>query len=252
MRSLPPTRAAIIDGQVLAYTLSGKGQPSIVLINGAGGPLLGWFKLYPEIERLGTVMAYDRPGVGDSPRAARPQTGRRVVEQLRALLKAADLQPPYVLVGHSFGGLFANLFARLHSEEVAGVVFLEATAPDDVGSMKQYETPIQRTLSKFISALSKPDPNGEVEHEKETVEEIRAAPPFPPVPVITLSGAKTPPRWMMSSQALAQRAQNQNALAELSPRGERMLARASGHFPQMSEPKLVLGAIRKVVQHVGA
>jgi len=252
MRSLPPTRLATINGQRLAYALSGKGQPSIVLINGSGGPLLGWYKLYPGIEELGTVIAYDRPGVGSSPRAALPQTGRRVVEQLRALLNTTNLQPPYVLVGHSFGGLFANLFARMHSDEIAGVVFVEATAPDDIGSMKRHTTKVQRALASFLSALSNPDPNGEIEHEKETVEDIRVAPPFPPVPVITLSGARTPPRWMMSPQALAQRAQNQAALAQTSPRGEQMLARHSGHFPQMSEPALVLAAIHKIVEHVRA
>jgi pimeloyl-ACP methyl ester carboxylesterase len=252
MKSQPPVRTITLDGQELAYALAGQGPTSIVLINGAGGPLLGWYKLYPDIERLGRVFAYDRPGSGNSPRAPAPQTGRRVVSQLRSLLDAVGLPPPFILVAHSFGGLFANLFARLHPDEVAGVVFVEATSPDDVGLMKRYETTAQRSLRRLLDAFLKPDPNGEVGHENESVEEIRSAPGFPPVPVIVLSGGKAPPSWLMSPEALAHRTQNQRALAQLSPGGEQILAQASGHFPQMSEPALVLAAIRMAVDRARA
>lgn len=250
MKHLPQVREAVIDGQKISYTVAGKGAPAIVLINGAGGPLEGWYKLYPDIEKLGTVVAYDRPGVGRSPRATKPQTGRAVVSDLRRLLQEAGVKPPYLLVAHSFGGLHANLFARLHADEVSGVVFVEATAPEDVGTMKEHQSGAQRVINGLLNAFAKPDPNGEVEHEKQTVDEIAAASPFPPVPVIVLSGGKTPPGWMSSLEGLAHRDRHQRALAELSPRGERMVASGSGHFPQMSEPEVVLEAIRKAVDAI--
>lgn len=248
MKHLPQKREAIVDGQKLAYTVSGEGSPTIVLINGAGGPLEGWYKLYPDIEKLGTVVAYDRPGVGGSPRAVKPQTARTAVEMLRKLLGLAGVKRPWVLVAHSFGGLHANLFARLHPDEVAGVVFVEATSPEDVGMMKSHQSSAQRVVNGLLNAFVKPDPNGEVEHEEETVEQIRTAPSFPDLPVVVLSGGKVPPGWMSSADALALRELHQHALAQLSPRGERMVAAGSGHFPQMSEPALVLDAIQKVLK----
>lgn len=248
MKHLPRVREAVLDGQKLSYTIAGQGAPVIVLINGAGGPLEGWYKLYPDIEKLGTVLAYDRPGAGRSPRASKPQTGMAVVADLRRLLQEAGVKPPCLLVAHSFGGLHANLFARLHADEVSGVVFVEATAPEDVGMMKEHQSVAQRVINGLLNAFAKPDPHGEVEHEEQTVEEIAAAPPFPPVPVVVLSGGKTPPGWMSPREGLAHRDRHQRALADLSPRGERMVASRSGHFPQMSEPQVVLEAIRKAVE----
>ncbi len=248
MKHLPKKREAVVDGQKLAYTIAGQGAPAIVLINGAGGPIEGWYKLYPEIETLSTVVAYDRPGIGGSPRANEPQTGKAVVHTLRLLLQQAGIQPPYVLVAHSFGGLHANLFARLHPDEVAGVVFLEATSPDDVGMMKEYQSAAQRVLNGALNIFSRPDSNDEVSNERRTVEQIKAAPPFPHVPVCVLSGGKKPPGWMSDPKALEMRNTHQEQLARSSSRGSRRVAQGSGHFPQMSEPAFVLDAIRKVLE----
>ena len=106
------SHATLIEGQMFRFARAGQGSPSIVLIGGAGGPLDGWFKLYPEIEALGTVFSYDRPGTGGSPKPTEAQYGETVVAQLRLLLQFAKVPPPFVLVAHSFGGLHANLFAR--------------------------------------------------------------------------------------------------------------------------------------------
>lgn len=247
IKNLPKKQVAVVDGQKLAYGIAGKGTPTIVLISGAGGPMIGWYKLHPHIEKLGTVVVYDRPGVGDSPRAAAPQTGKAAVETLRKLLRQIGVKPPYVLVGHSFGGLHANLFARLHPGEVAGVVFLEATAPEDIGMMKQHQSTLARAVNRLLNLFSSPDPDDEVSVERETVEQILTAPAFPDVPVSVLSGGATPPGWMSDPRALELRERHQDALARLSPRGERQVAAASGHFPQMSEPKRVLEVIAKIV-----
>ncbi|QRN94446.1 alpha/beta hydrolase [Archangium violaceum] len=246
MKNLPEKRATTINGQKLQYTLSGQGKPAIVLINGAGGPLDAWYKLFPEIERLGTVVSYDRPGVGGSARPVEAQTGEVVVRQLRDLLRELGVAGPFVLVGHSFGGLHANLFARLHPREVAGVVLLEATAPEDVGMMKHHQSGMQRAINGLLNVFSRPDPNDEISNEHRTVADIAAAPAFPDVPLRVVSGGKVPPGWMTSAEALSLRARNQEALVRLSPRGQRIVAERSGHFPQMSQPELVIEAIAQV------
>lgn len=247
MKNLPEKRRMTIDGQEIAYTMGGRGQPTVVLINGAGGPLEGWFRLYPAITSLCTVVSYDRPGAGASPRPSVPQTGEAAVHLLRAMLREIGAVAPYVLVGHSFGGLYANLFARLYPREVGAVIFLEATAPDDVLLTKRHQTGPQRWINGLLGVFSKPDPNGEITHEATTVEQLGAAPAFPDIPVKVLSGGKVPPGWMSSPQAQRLRSRHQEALAALSPRGERIIAPGSGHFPQMSEPQLVIDTIARVV-----
>jgi pimeloyl-ACP methyl ester carboxylesterase len=247
MKNLPEKRAITLDGQKLQYTLSGRGKPAIVLLNGAGGPLDAWYKLFPEVEQLGTVVSYDRPGVGGSARPVEAQTGEVVVRKLRRLLHELGVAGPFVLVGHSFGGLHANLFARLHPREVAGVVLLEATAPDDVGLMKLHPSRMQRAINGLLNFFSLPDPNDEISNEHRTVADIAAAPAFPDVPLRVVSGGKVPPGWMMSAEALRIRARNQEALAGLSPQGQHIVAERSGHFPQMSQPELVVEAIAQVI-----
>ncbi|MCE3274112.1 MAG: hypothetical protein K0S57_4509, partial [Ramlibacter sp.] len=128
---LPPIQALQTRRGRLSYMLSGRGTPAVVLFSGAGVSLQGWEPLYPGIERRGTVFGWNRFGMQGSDAPGDRQTGAGVVGALRELLSYAGVQPPYVLVAHSLGGLFANLYARLYPAEVAGVLFLEATHPDD-------------------------------------------------------------------------------------------------------------------------
>jgi len=235
---------------MLRFSVSGQGSPTIVMINGAGGPLEGWHKLYPEIEALGTVIAYDRPGVGASPRPKEPQLGTTVVMQLRALLREIGAKPPFLLVAHSFGGLHANLFARVYPDDTAGVLFLEATAPDDVMNLKQYRSAMQRAVAGLLDRVSPPDANDEIGNEDETVAEIAEAPEFPLIPVTVLSGGKRLPRWMVSRASAEERSRNQDGLARLSPLGERVIAQGSAHFPQMTEPQVVLDELKKLIGRI--
>lgn len=250
MKHLPKSRSIAVGGQVLRFSLSGQGSPTIVMINGAGGPLEGWHKLYPEIAALGAVVSYDRPGVGASPRPKEAQLGTTVVMQLRGLLREIGAGPPFLLVAHSFGGLHANLFARVYPEDTCGVLFLEATAPDDVINLKQYRSAMQRAVAGLLDRVSPPDPNDEISNEEETVAEIAEAPAFPPIPVTVLSGGKRLPSWMVSTASVEERARNQEGLAKLSPLGQRVIAPRSAHFPQMTEPQLVLDELRKLIARV--
>ncbi|GAB2874243.1 alpha/beta hydrolase [Pseudoduganella ginsengisoli] len=248
MKHLPARQHAVIDGQQLAYGVAGHGGPAIVLINGAGGPMEGWFRLFPDVAQLAQVFMYDRPGVGASGKPVAPQTAELGVRQLRALLNQAGVPGPYLLVAHSFGGLYANLFARLHPQDAAGVLFIEAAAPEDVGAMKAHAGPVTRMLNGLLNVFVKQDANGEVANETQSVGQIHAAPPFPVIPLTVLSGAKTPPGWAASPAALAARERSQQGLAALSPLGRRIKAQGSGHFPQMSEPKAVVDAIAALLE----
>lgn len=242
----------MVDGEKLAFRLTRGDGPTIVLINGAGGPTEGWHRLFPAISTLGTVFAYDRPGVGGSAGPTRPQTGRVVVETLRALLRGQGLLPPYILVAHSFGGLHANLFARLHPHEVAGVVMIEPASPDDVTTQKALQTGAQRFINGLLNRLSPPDPNGEVAQELETVRELKEAAPFPDIPLCVIAGGRAPQSWQSAPEAQASRQKNLQALSRLSPRGSLTVAEDSGHFPQMSQPDVVLDGIRRIVSQAAA
>jgi pimeloyl-ACP methyl ester carboxylesterase len=230
----------------LGYTVSGQGSPTILLFNGAGVGLEGWQPLYPAIENLGTVFAWNRFGLLGSDDPPPRQTGTVVIASLRELLGYAGLEPPYLLVGHSLGGLYANLFARLHPRETAGVLLLEATHPADHVVLKQHEPQLVRALANVLTLprrLFQRNVEAELAWVQDTVRELEAAGEFPPVPLRVVTGGLSPKGWLNSPGAVAARRMHQQELARLSPLGEQVIAHRSGHFPQMTEPELVLDVI---------
>jgi pimeloyl-ACP methyl ester carboxylesterase len=92
-----------------------------------------WERIEPPLARKTRTCSYDRSGVGDSDvRPSRPTVvpAEQVVDELHELLGKAEVEAPYVLVGHSLGGLNARLYAARHSEDLAGVVFVDPTSPN--------------------------------------------------------------------------------------------------------------------------
>jgi len=247
MIQLPPMQQARCLGETIEYGVSGEGAPTIVLVNGSGGPVIGWHKIFGPLSSHGRVFAYNRPGIGASSRPAVPQTGSHLVSSLRAVLQEAGCAGSYVLVGHSFGGLIVNLFARLYPHEVAAVVMLEATTVDDIAVLPRLETKLQRLVSRIGKRLFPPDPDSETVQATEIAREIRSAPAFPPVPLIVVAGTKPALAWATAPEALAARQAHQRKLAALSPSGRFIEAARSGHFPQFSEPELVVGAIKDAI-----
>jgi pimeloyl-ACP methyl ester carboxylesterase len=253
LRTLPPLQQVRCGDETLACSVSGGGAPTLVLLNGSGGTHEAWARLHAGLAGLGTVVAYDRPGVGRSPAPVRPQTGAAVVETLRRLLAQLEVPRPYVLVAHSFGGLHAQLFARLHPGEIGGVVLLDATAPEDVLLLPAHRGALARALdatSRALSFLRSGDPDHEVSRERETVAQLAAAPPFPPVPLHVVSGGKRPPAWLLPPVAFRLRQAHQEGLARLSPLARHTVAPGSGHFPHLTEPDVVLAAVADVVAQV--
>lgn len=114
-----------IDGRRLAYCMSGEGSPSVVLETGLGAESADWQAVQTALERSHRVFRYDRAGRGASDPVPEPRNATQIVDELRALLDAARIVPPYLLVGHSFGGLVTRLFAYRYPEAVCGLVLVE-------------------------------------------------------------------------------------------------------------------------------
>lgn len=109
----------------------GEGSPTVILESGLMSTVLTWQELQPELARSTRVVSYDRAGMGWSDVGPGPRNAHRIVEELHALLGAAQIPPPYVLVGHSFGGLTTPLFAARYPDEVCGVILIDPVAPGE-------------------------------------------------------------------------------------------------------------------------
>jgi pimeloyl-ACP methyl ester carboxylesterase len=125
-----PMPGTLIDvgGYSLHLNCTGSGSPTVVLEPGAGemSANMGW--ITPSVARHTRVCVYDRAGRGWSETADTPQDGARIATDLHTLLHRAGIPGPYVLAGHSFGGLYARIFAAHYPDEVAGLVLVDSTA----------------------------------------------------------------------------------------------------------------------------
>ncbi len=140
----------------LHVTDVGHGDPTVVIIHGAGDCSYSWMPIQKELSKFTRVITYDRAGMGSSDAGPEP-TPEHTIRELRNLLDKTEAPAPYVLVGHSLGGLIARLYALKYPHQVAGLVFLDSThefLKDDV-KFKQgfafvgFMLKVQRLLSPF-------------------------------------------------------------------------------------------------------
>ncbi len=224
MYRFPPKLEASVLGETIEYVCAGSGPCAVVLVNGAAGRSKAGTRC--SIPSRGSP-GYSRTTGRAQARVRSPRSRRsrsRMVASLRAVLQAANVAPPYVLVGHSLGGLIVNLFARLHRTEVSAAALLEATAVDDVAALAAHENALQRLTRRVLDRLVPPDPHAETRHIGSTVSELQLAPAFPTIPLRVVTGAKRAMAWATAPEALAARATHQQELAALSPLGKQVIA----------------------------
>lgn len=114
-----------ISGRSVELVEVGAGQATVVFESGLGNDWSAWDPVASEVATAARVFAYSRPGYGRSDPSTDPRDAAHIMEDLRSLLAARGYAPPYVLVGHSFGGTYMELFAKRHPEEVAALVLVE-------------------------------------------------------------------------------------------------------------------------------
>ncbi len=138
----PPGRLVSVEGLRLHLDCRGEGSPTVLFENGGFDPALAWILVQPEVARVTRACSYDRAGAGYSDEAPvnSSRSGRDLAAELHTLLGATGVAPPYVLVGHSFGGLLVRLFAAAFPREVVGVVLVDASHEQD------HPTPIRAPM----------------------------------------------------------------------------------------------------------
>ena len=127
----PPGQLVDVGGYRLHLSMMGAQHdgPTVILESGLAFPAIEWALVQPEVADFARVVAYDRPGLGWSEDGDQPHDAPHIAQQLHKALQQAGITGPYVFVGHSAGGLYARAFATQYPNEVAGMVFVDATTP---------------------------------------------------------------------------------------------------------------------------
>ena len=153
-----PGKLYDVGGHRLHLDCHGHGSPTVVLSNGLGGVSAGWARITGPVAATTRVCAYDRAGQGWSDDAASPRDGVQSAEDLHTLLGEAGEHGPYVLVGHSTGGTYAMTYAARYPEQVAGMVLLDSSSPEQFTRMPAFSgqyTMMMRPTYSLMPTLSR-------------------------------------------------------------------------------------------------
>lgn len=239
----------INDSIDLEHKKIGDGSPTIVFLNGFRMQFETWDKVYPDFIPTNRMILFNRRGVGASSKAMEEQDGNAVIKDMRSLFLTLGLTPPYLLVGHSLGGIFANLYARVYPDEMAGVVFVDAPHPSEVAEQKNNRPPfIVEAINnglKTIEKLCDKFKYSEDECIEKTIVQIEGVGRFPDIPIAVVSGAKKMP--FVPEKAFEIHQGYQSKLLNMSLKSVQYICHESGHFPQITEPKKVIAAIRNTL-----
>lgn len=228
----------------------GAEYPTVVFDAGHGDGADGWGTLIEEVAAFAQTYVYDRAGIGRSEAAPPPRTSGQIVEDLRALLAAAAIPPPYLLVGHSLGGLNMQLYARRYPRDVAGLILLDTTHADFPIRVRAALSPEE--CRAFDESFGN---NPEGIDRQGCWAEVRAAAPMPDIPLVVIARGQAPPAATLPANWPTERMEQiwqgvQKELAGTSPQGRFMRAERSGHYVHHDQPALILAEIRRVVASV--
>jgi pimeloyl-ACP methyl ester carboxylesterase len=256
-----------VHGRDVRYVCQGEGTPVVVIDQGQGLSIergfersspIGWSRVFKEIQQSTRIVMHDRAGLGASDPAPGPRTSAEMVEDLRTVLTTARARPPYVLVGHSVGGFNVRLFAGRYPEEVAGVVLVDSSHPDQltrIAAVLPPETPDESSSLKLLRRAPDADLSTEVIDFRACADQARGIETigFKPLAVISQSPNAFGPRGIPPSvweQIRMAWAALQQDLLGLSALGRHVVATHAGHQVQAEEPDLVVNAILGVVREV--
>ena len=246
--SLAERRGTLVSANKipLDHNRVGSGGANIVFLNGFRMHFKTWDQVYPALTSDNTVVLFNRRGVGESSKANEAQDGHTVIGEMRSLFSCLKLNPPYILVAHSLGGLFAILYACIYPTEVAGMVFVDSPHPAEVAEQKANDPPFVlsaiNTSLKAIEKLFHKFKYSEDECIEETIGQIKHAGHFSDIPIAVVSGSKKMP--FVPEKAFQIHQQYQDKLLRLSSKSKHYICQESGHFPQITEPTKVISAIK--------
>jgi pimeloyl-ACP methyl ester carboxylesterase len=280
-----PGKLVDVGGYKMHIDCAGEGSPTVILDSGLGDTYVSWRKVQPQIAKFTRVCSYDRAGLGYSDSSFRSRTSRDIAEELRGLLQTAGIAPPYILVGHSMGGYNVRLYASLYRNEVAGMVLVDASHPEQENrfpaELKNMERSWQRE-AEFLAytmpfgvprliGLCDDEPvqraaecNGHSAREDvaelkgfpESAAQTAATGSLGDMPLAVLSHDPDKPSADLPAD-LAKPTNDawekmQEELAHLSTRGTQVIAKNSSHYIQIDRPDVVIDAVRSVVDQARA
>jgi pimeloyl-ACP methyl ester carboxylesterase len=268
----PPGKVISVAKHKLHAYISGQGNPTVILEHGLGGNAIMWTLVQKEVEKFTKVLSYDRAGYGWSGNGPLPRTSDQIAIELNSLLKNIAIEPPYILVGHSFGGYNIRVFAKKYPEKVRGLIFIDSPHEDQIfytetradikigkylawtgilrifsliPQIKDYSPEVGRMIkahmnqTRYLSTI-----RDECDSRPKSASQVRIARDFGNLPIVIIS------RGLYNDRSENERKiweKYQNDLTTLSSNSRHLIAHKSGHRIISEQPEIIVEAIKEMI-----
>lgn len=246
-----------IQQQMVEYVLRQNSGPSVVLISGFNSPVQNWEKVYSHLNPKYTIFSYNRAGTGNSSNLSGKRDAETIVAEMKAYFDHFAIKPPYTLVAHSMGGIYARLFYHKYPMLVKGIVLVDATHENQIDSAlsllpEEVAQEIRAGIKHQNDSILSTMPDGAIKEEfranaHENYVQIKKYPPIQNLPLYVLNSMK--PSGESSDFILSIKSALHRQWAEkCGIKGFYRETTRSGHFIQLDEPELVNEAIDWVLK----
>jgi pimeloyl-ACP methyl ester carboxylesterase len=248
-----------VGGRKLDCRVFGNGSPTVVLVSGLEAPKEYWNSVIPNLAVKATVVTFDRAGIGKSEIGDLPAHGEQSAKDLQVLLDRSGVPKPYILVGHSYGGSVARLFASLCPDDMGGLILEDTQHEDVLNEMKKIlkGKDLEAFEQLMVDRFNAPeDPKTEADYRNITREQLRKSKPLPRIPFVILTSAgrakAMPP--IFSDEAIEEMAKMDlalnNKLAALIPGGRQIIVEGTGHNIHVDKPEALITPVLEMVREV--
>lgn len=252
----PPAAAELVAVGARPYLVemssAGSGRYTVIFESGFGTGMGAWRKVAPALADAARVVAYSRAGHGKSDARPEPRSIEQSTNELEQLIAAARLAPPFVLVGHSYGGLLARSFAARHPGQIAGLVLVDPSDERFNPALRKLDAERAAADERAFAAIVPAKFQPELKLLQPVLDsgKLPLAGRLPDVPTVVLTAmrqADKPEFFLETPEALAiKRGLHADFVRQFSA-GTQVVTTRSGHNVQLEEPELVIEAVRKVI-----
>ena len=231
-----------VGGHGLQLLVGGQGSPAVIFEGGFGAGIASWSTVQKDVAAFTQTVSYDRAGLGQSDPGPKPRSAKQIATELHAALQKSGIKPPYVMVGHSFGGIYVRVFADMYPTEVAGMVLIDPSQESfNDWLIKNQPDRLKAAQSEIAQAGAGVQAEFAVLDTSYSQARAAKVPAGIPVTLLTATEDETMPAdgrklWIEK---------HKEWLATV-PGSKHIVVEKATHFIQANQPALVIEAIKEV------
>jgi pimeloyl-ACP methyl ester carboxylesterase len=233
-----------VGGHGLQLLIGGQGSPAVIFEGGFGTGIVSWSTVQKDVAAFTQTVSYDRAGLGQSDPGPKPRSAKQIATELHAALEKSGVKPPYVMVGHSFGGIYVRVFADMYPKEVVGMVLIDPSQ-ESFNDWLTKNQPDRLKAAESDIAKAGPGVQAEFAAVDTSYSQARAAkvPGGIPVTLLTATVDDT-----MPADARKLWIEKHKEWLATVPGSKHIVVEKATHFIQLQQPALVIDAIKQVAK----